>query len=75
MQYVYKVEYEVKYSGIREWMPDHANVLANGSARSAVAKVERYARSMSFEDDKGVNRKVVDFRFTGVEQIASVEVL
>jgi len=87
MQHVYEVRMETlskntvkgKEVGKREWADeDKIWVLANGDAKKAVAKAERYyiGRTFTWEDDKGrenVNT-TLRCRLISVEQKGSVEV-
>jgi hypothetical protein len=77
MKHVYEVEFELRYSGIREWMPESVHVLGNGDASKVVEQVRRHEFKGSFEDvtkaGEVVTRRVVDFRMTGVTQVMKVD--
>ena len=43
MKNVYRVSYKTKYSGVRDWMSDTKDVLANDDAQAAVDMCKRVA--------------------------------
>lgn len=87
---VYIVEYEVQNRDKKKiskrwsrptWNNTDENlcVLANGDARSAIRKAEKYVLAtppFEYDDDEGEPHieKVVGFRATSAKQIASVDV-
>lgn len=75
MRHVYDVKFEIRYEGIKDWMPDSVHVLGNGDASKAVEAVRRKELKGGFEDTvkgKIVWRKARGFRMTGVEQLTHV---
>ena len=74
MASIYRVDYEERYKGLREWMGDHEEVISNNGAESAVKKVKRLSLRKSFEDvtkrGRVVDRKCVGFRLVAVERLA-----
>lgn len=75
MKRIYRVEFEEKWTGCKDWMPDAKNVLANGDATQAIAKVRKNSLGASYvAEDTGTLQKCVGFRFTAVKVIAEAEI-
>ncbi len=76
MKHLYKVEFEIKYSGIGEWMDEnYIHVVANGDGLKAVAAARKVAMKKEFTDGDGTLRRVVNVRLIGLEQLQEIDVI
>lgn len=67
--HIYRVELEIKYSGIGEWIGDEIlHVVANGDGAKAIAKAQKIALKKEFVDGDGTLRKATKSRVVGLEQ-------
>jgi len=74
MNHLYKVEFEVKYTGIGEWIGDtEVHVIANGDGMKAIAKARRVALKEEFTDGDGSLRKATKVRVVGLEQLQEID--
>ena len=74
MKHLYKVEFEIKYSGIGEWIGDHiVHVIANGDGMKAIAKASRLAKRHEFKDGDGSTRRAQKVRVVGLEQQQEID--
>lgn len=72
---VYRVKFEYRYNREREWCDDAKNVLANGSAEAAIAKVRKDALGDEWTDaDTGKHYKCTGFRLVAVERVCEIDV-
>jgi hypothetical protein len=67
---IYKVNYEERWTGCREWMADSTNVLANGDAQQAIDRVKKQSLSNTYKDEKGKLQKCIGFRLREIEVLA-----
>jgi len=76
MKHLYKVEFEIKYSGIGEWIGDETvHVVANGDGLKAVAAARRVAMKKEFTDGDGTLRRATNVRLVGLEQLQEIDLI
>jgi hypothetical protein len=76
MKHLYKVEFEIKYSGIGEWIGDEViHVVANGDGLKAVAAARKVALKKEFTDGDGSLRRAINARLVGLEQLQQIDSL
>lgn len=74
MKHLYKVEFEIKYSGVGEWIGDEAvHVIANGDGLKAVATARKVAMKKEFTDGDGTLRRATNARLVGLEQLQEID--
>jgi hypothetical protein len=74
MNHLYKVEFEVKYSGISEWIGDETvHVIANGDGMKAIAKARKIALKKEFIDGDGSERWATNVRVVGLKQLQQID--
>jgi hypothetical protein len=79
MKHLWKVEFEVKFTGYGEWMGDETfTVMADGDGLNAVAKARKLAMKRSFEDTnksetKDIVRRAVNCRLVGLKRLDEIQ--
>ena len=74
MNHLYKVEFEIKYTGIGEWIGDEVvNVIANGDGMKAIRKAHKVALKKEFTDGDGSIRRATNARVIGLEQLQKID--
>jgi len=74
MKHLYKVTFDIKYTGIGEWIEgEPIHVAANGDGMKAIAKAAKLARHHQFTDGDGSKRRVTAVRVVGLEQLQEID--
>ena len=74
MNHLYKVEFEAKYTGFGEWMPDEiVHVIGNGDGLKAITKASKVVMKKEFTDEDGTVHKVTSVRVIGLEQLQQID--
>lgn len=74
MKHLYKVELEVKYTSVSDWMAEKVMVVANGDAEHAIRKAKKHVLQFHF-DNAGNDARAIKSRLVTVEQICAVDVI
>jgi hypothetical protein len=68
MKNLWRVDFDVKYTGIGEWMSDNAvHVVGNGDGLKVIAKARKIVLRHEFEDD-GIIRRAINARVVALER-------
>lgn len=74
MRHLWKVEFEIKYSGIGEWVGDKQfRVISNSNGLKAISKARPLALKRQFKDGDGSIRRALDCRVVGLEQLNEID--
>lgn len=75
MKRIYRVEYEEKWTGCKDWIDGHIDVMANGDMDKAVAKARRHSIGQTYKDEeKGKLQRCIAFRATGIKVLAEADI-
>ena len=74
MKHLWEVEFEIKYSGIGDWIGDEKfRVISNGDGLKAISKARPLALKRQFQDGDGSVRRALDCRVVGLEQLHEID--
>ena len=72
MKNLWKVEFDAKYTGVGDLMPESVKVVANGDGLTAVAKARRQVLGSTFWED-GNLRRCRYVKLTGLELLHTID--
>ena len=76
MKNLWKVDLEVKWSGVGDLLDETRKVVANGDGMKAIEKARKSIIGSTFEDvedDKPVTRKALYAKVTGLELLHQID--